>query len=274
MEATSKRILVPWDFSSVSDYALQHALKIAQIIQGDITLVHITKKEKDNEAAEQQLNVVVQDAEKKYSYKPDVLVREGSIFTTITEIIEETKSFLVVMGTHGMKGMQKITGSWALKVIAGSKAPFFVVQAPPHEHQLKNIAFPIDYKIEDKQKSAWAVFLFKHFGSKIHIFKQHHSDSAISKKIHSNIIFTKKAFDNQDVLYDEVEAPADKDFSDATIDFAKSIKADAIMVTTTKDPAIQDFMFGATEQKIIGNKDNIAVMCVNPRETIKLPGFN
>jgi len=274
MEATSKRILVTWDFSSVSDYALQHALKIAKIIDGEITLVHITKKEKDNSTAEQQLKVVVDDAEKKYGYKPDIFIKEGSIFTTISEIIEETKSFLVVMGTHGMKGMQKITGSWALKVIAGSRAPFFVVQAPPQEQQLTNIAFPVDYKIEDKQKSAWAVFLFKHFGSKIHMFKQHHSDPAIAKKIHSNVIFTKKAFDNQEIDYDEVEAPADKDFSDATIDFAKSIKADAIMVTTTKDPALQDFMFGATEQKIIGNKDNIAVMCVNPRDTIKLPGFN
>jgi hypothetical protein len=32
-------------------------------------------------------------------------------------------------------------------------------------------------------------------------------------------------------------------------------------------------MFGATEQKIIANKEGIAVMCVNPREG-KLQGFN
>lgn len=274
MEAKSKRILVPWDFSSVSDYALQHAIKISGIIDGDITLVHITKKEKDNEEAEKRLKLVVDESDKRFGCKPDVLVKEGSIFTTITEVIDSTDAFLVVMGTHGMKGMQKITGSWALKVIAGSKAPFFVVQTPPKESQLINIAFPIDYKAEDKQKASWAVYLHKHFGSKIHMFKQSNSDAAITKKINSNVVFAKKAFDNQEVPYDEIDAPKEKDFSEATIDFAKSIKADAIMLTTTKDPAIQDFMFGATEQKIIGNKEDIAVMCVNPRESHKLSGFN
>ena len=47
------------------------------------------------------------------------------------------------MGTHGMKGMQKLTGSWALKVIVKSKVPFIVVQDPPADQErYHNIVFP------------------------------------------------------------------------------------------------------------------------------------
>jgi len=40
-------------------------------------------------------------------------------------------ALMVVMGTHGIKGMQKLMGSWALKVITSSKVPFIAVQDTP-----------------------------------------------------------------------------------------------------------------------------------------------
>jgi nucleotide-binding universal stress UspA family protein len=53
-----------------------------------------------------------------------VVVREGSIFTAISEVVEEFDATLVIMGTHGMKGMQKFTGSWALKSYSGQRCSF------------------------------------------------------------------------------------------------------------------------------------------------------
>ena len=64
------------------------------------------------------------------------------IFSTIGEVATEIDANLVIMGTHGIRGMQKLTGSWALKVIVGSKAPFLVVQGPPESDQLHDIVFP------------------------------------------------------------------------------------------------------------------------------------
>ena len=40
-----------------------------------------------------------------------------------------------------------------------------------------------------------------------------------------------------------------------------------------KNIELKDYMFGATEQNIIANKDGISVMCVNPKEG-KIQGFN
>jgi len=254
MESTNKTILVPWDFTNVAEFALQHSIRAAKVIGCSVTMLHVTKKEKENKEAEEKLESISSESEKRFGLKPKYIAKEGSIFTTISEVSVQTEAIMVVMGTHGMKGMQKITGSWALKVIASSKIPFIVVQKPPKDEQLANIAYPVDYKIEDKQKSVWALYLNKYFKSKMLIYTQQSNDATLSKRIKANLLFTKKMFDNQGIEYEEYTAPANVDFSDATIEIAKEHNSNAILITTTKNPELKDYMFGATEQKIIANK--------------------
>jgi len=273
MEATNKTILVPWDFSNVAEYALQHAIRAAKVVNCDVTLCHITKKDKENDEALEKLKVVVADSKQKYGFEPKHVVREGSIFTTISEIAEEMGAIFVIMGTHGMKGMQKLTGSWALKVVASCKVPFIVVQKPPMDEQLSYIAYPVDYKKEDKQKSIWAVYLNKYFKSKIFMFTQKSNDATIKKQILSNVKFTKQLFESSNIEYECVEAAGEKDFDEEIEEFSLKVNASAILITTTKNIELKDYMFGATEQNIIANKDGIAVMCVNPKEG-KIQGFN
>jgi len=273
MEATNKTILVPWDFSNVAEYALQHAIRAAKVINCSVTLCHITKKDKENAEAIEKMKVVITDCIQKYNFTPLVIVKEGSIFTTISEIAEETSSVLVIMGTHGIKGMQKLTGSWALKVVASCKVPFVVVQKPPKDEQFTYIAYPVDYKKEDKQKSIWAVYLNKYFQSKIFMFVQRSTDATLSKQIASNVKFTKQLLENSSIEYEVQEASGVKDFDEEIVDYAKKINANAILITTTKNIDIKDYMFGATEQNIIANHDGISVICVNPKEG-KISGFN
>lgn len=273
MESAGKLVLVPWDFSNVADYALQHAIRVTKVLGGKVSLVHVTKTAKEAEEAVDKMNVVLSETEKKYAYKAEFIIREGDIFTTIPEICEELKPLFVFMGTHGMKGMQKITGSWALKVIAGNEMPFIVVQKPPQDNQFVDICYPIGYQKEDKQKSVWAAYLHKHFNSKIHIFVQKSGDAAIAKQIAGNVQFTKKYFETEGIQFDVVEAEGKGDFSHETEAFAVKLKTDIILITTTKNIGIKDYMFGATEQYLIANKEGMPVMCVNPKEG-KLAGFN
>ena len=266
MEHKDKTIIVAWDFSNVADYAMQHAIRFAKIIGSKVSLLHIIEKEKDGEEVEPRLKIVVDDAEKKYGLRPEYILQEGSIFSAITDVANSLDALFVFMGTHGIKGMQKITGSWALKVIEGSKMPFIVVQRPPKDEHFENIVFPVDYKKEDKQKVAWAVYLNKYFKSKIFLYIQKSSDVYLKKQIHSNIVFTKSVLDKNKIEYVQVEDDGKKDFSDNVIEYADSINANAILITTSRKLDITDYMFGATEQKIIANKKLISVITVFPKE--------
>lgn len=266
METTAKKtIMVTWDFTDKAEFALEHAIQLSKPLNTDVELVHIVKKDKEIEEVTKKLNNVVEATMEKFQVKPLILVKVGNIFTTITELATELHAEMVIMGTHGMKGMQKLIGSWALKVIAGSKVPFIVVQAPPATHGFEKIVFPLDFRKENKEKINWMYYVARLYRSKFFIIKSKTSDSRFVKGIHSNLMFTKKFLDNNMIPYEIETAPGKKDFATETIEYAHNIGADLLLIMTTKDIGIADYVIGAQEQMIISNKYQIPVMCINPR---------
>lgn len=269
----NKPILVPWDFSQVAEYALLHAIEYNKVTNHPIALVHIVKKQKEIENAEAKLQEIVDTSKSEHGVDLNTIVREGSIFTAITDIVEEFDANLVIMGTHGMKGMQKFTGSWALKVIAGTEAPFVVVQAPPRKES-KDIVFPVDFKKEQKEKLVWAGYLVNHYKTKIHVCYQPSTDTRIKAKTKSNLIFSKNYLTEKGADFEIVTLPGKKSLSDESIEFAKELDANMILIMTTKNISFQDYVLGADEQQIIANPEKIPVMCVNPKKTTKFGGFS
>ena len=121
-------LLVPWDFTEVAEAALQHAVKVAKKLNNSITLIHVVKSLKKGEEALEELNKDIEKLTATYGTEILPLVLEGNLFSVISDYASENNVSMVIMGTHGIKGMQKFTGSYALKVIVGSKIPFIVVQ--------------------------------------------------------------------------------------------------------------------------------------------------
>jgi len=269
----NKPILVPWDFSQVAEYALEHALEYSKVTGDQIALIHIVKKQKEIEPAETKLQPVIDKVKKEYGVEIGTLVREGSIFNAISDLAEEFDATLVIMGTHGMKGMQKFTGSWALKVIAGTEAPFVVVQGPPTA-AMTDIVFPVDFKREQKEKLVWAGYLVNYYKAKVHICYQPSADTRIKAKTKSNLIFSKNYLSEKQANFEIVTLPGKKGLSEESIEFAKEIKANMILIMTTKNISFQDYVLGADEQQIIANPEKIPVMCVNPKKSSKFGGFS
>ncbi|HUX53661.1 MAG TPA: universal stress protein [Williamwhitmania sp.] len=275
MENILLRIVVPWDFTPVAENALKYA--IAACKERDaykIDLVHVvspgglfakgklTKKE-----AEERLVLEIEKVTKEHGIKLNSKVLEGTIFTALTEYADETKADFVFMGTHGIKGVQKLTGSWALKVIAGSNVPFIVVQDEPssgHQRVFEHIVVPVDFKPESKELMIKAVKTAIHFGSKIHLFKQNSTDQGVLKKINSNMLFAKSQVEEYRIPFEQHFAAKTSGFADDIVKLAQDIEADLILVMTTKNIDFSDYIFGAQEQYIIANNAKLPVMCFNP----------
>jgi len=268
MEEKQKLIVVPWDFTPVAESALAHAVKIGKMVGDSICLLHIVDsniKPKAEGEKRALLKHVAEENSRKYDFSISAEVVRGSIFTSIAEFANDNEASLVIMGTHGMVGMQKITGSWALKVIVKSKAPFIVVQEPPvDQERYHNIVFPIDFRVENKEKMGMAIFMGKYFDSKIHILRTTTNDRSLKTKINRNLNFAVKYLIQNNVEYEIHEVPHGK-MAQQTIDFAQRTKADLILIVTTKNITLADYMLGASEQYIIANSSKIPVCCVNPR---------
>ena len=274
MENKKKTILVPWDFTKVAENALEHAVRLAKIADNNITLINIVSSIHDIDTITVKLSQVATIASKKHDIEIKVIVKKGSIFTKIREEASKIEAMLVVMGTHGIKGMQKLTGSRALKVIAGSKIPFLVVQSAPVRETYHNVVFPIDFSIENKEKLRWANYLSRHYKSKVHIIVISTTEPTLLKKTKANVSFAKKYLEDNLIYFDISISKKATGFAQQTIKFAQEIDADIILIMTTKDIAFTDYVFGATEQQIIANSAKIPVLCVNPRTDLKkLGGF-
>jgi nucleotide-binding universal stress UspA family protein len=272
MEENKKLIIVPWDFTNVAESALAHAVKIGRMVNTDICLLHIVDPDVKVRAEGEKralLKHIAEESSRKFNLTIISNVVKGSIFTSIADFANsrEKEANLVVMGTHGMKGMQKLTGSWALKVIVKSKIPFIVVQEPPaDQNRYHNIVFPVDFRVENKEKMGMAIFMGKYFDSKIHILKTTTTDKGLTAKVNRNLNFAVKYLIQNNVEYEIHEVPNRK-FAQQTIDFAQSTNADLILIVTTKNITFADYMLGASEQYIIANSSKIPVCCVNPKSS-------
>jgi len=140
-----KTILVPIDFSAGSTAALEYAIGLASRLDAKIHLLNVigvqalgaeygmpvaaSTVELLLDANEQQLAKLIAANKDKASFAAPV--REGGDpRTTIEAVVNRLGADLVVMGTHGRRGLKRILlGSVAEMVVRTSPCPVLLVRA-------------------------------------------------------------------------------------------------------------------------------------------------
>lgn len=271
MEKIDRPIIVPWDFSPVAENAFLHALHFAGSLNREILLLHIIPEEKSRAEREKQMEESVGRLAVEHGKKASYVIMTGNIFNTIGEAAKVHKAEMIIMGTHGMKGAQKLFGSRALKVVVSSRIPFLVVQDKPDRNTVTNILLPIDFRTENKEKANYIYYLARNFGAKFTILKPAVKDSGFKRKVSSNLKYIESFLKSHDVDYEVASVEGKQPFKFEVADYAKEKNVDMIMVMTTRGINFFHYTFGAPEQFIIANKYAIPVLCVNPKP-LKLSG--
>lgn len=263
-------ILVPTDFTEVCDNAVKHGAETAKFLNFKLCLLHIVDKDtksylkKENLTESiiiEKLGLISNEINSTYSVETTSISREGNIFETIAEVAKEIGASFIVMGTHGKTGMQKITGSFALKVVTSSQVPVIVVQKRPFQNTYKDIVLPITSEAGPWEKTQWAAHIAKQFQSTIHILKIKDEPA-----INDAVKIITKYFDENKIKYYEKTAEKGSNFTKTVIDYSVSINSELIMIMTSKSGAISNFILGAYDEDLIFNTPQIPVMCINPRD--------
>ena len=271
-------ILVPTDFSEVCENAVKHTLQIAKYIDFKVILLHVVNKdtlaylEKNNlsqTTLEDKLKEHVQKYKIEFGVEVEYQIREGKLFKQVQKAVTEHGANMVVLGTHGKVGFQKITGSYALKVISKTYVPTIVVQKKALTQPYRDIVFPVTVETQDRQKVNWAIYIAKTFRSTVHIFPKRENESFHKKKIMSVVKQIKTIFDKHNVKYvDKVSDEGAGNFAKQVIDYAVTNDADLIM-TMVSTGAFLPF-FDSQDEQIIFNTSQIPVICINPANVKKL----
>ncbi len=136
-----KHILVPTDCSETSESALAAAVEIARMFHAQLTLLHVwsvpnmgyaeglnwplAKMEKAAGAALGEVQVRA----RTMHVETDSVLQIGAESERIVELVEARGIDLVVMGTHGRRGLSRVfLGSVAEKVVRLSPAPVSTIR--------------------------------------------------------------------------------------------------------------------------------------------------
>lgn len=143
------RILVPTDFSETADAALAYAKSLAGQLDASLHLLHVFSnpyapamyapevyvavppeaRERAMEEARQQLRVRLDD-EEAARFRSVRAIVAGLTATQILQYVEDHDIDLIVMGTHGRRGVAHLLlGSVAEHVVRRAACPVLTVRA-------------------------------------------------------------------------------------------------------------------------------------------------
>lgn len=268
--SSTKSLLVPTDFTAVADCALDHAIKMANVIGAQIWLLHVVNSDKKIADAKEKLDVIIDELQKKHSNITFMsVVKEGSVFEVVGETAKELHCSLVFMGTHGIKGLQKLTGSNALKVVTNSPVPFIVVQEKgPAAHGYKNIVLPLDLSKETKQKLSLVSKIAQYFNSKVHIITPKEKDDFLKNQLNRNLKFAAKFLHERRIEFTStISKEGQGKIVKEAMKLAESVNADLIAIMNLHENSLMGMLGSSFEQAIITNEAKIPVICINPTVT-------
>jgi nucleotide-binding universal stress UspA family protein len=163
------KILVPTDFSPISDNALEYACQIALQMKSEIYLLNIQSLPANDDAsmAIELIKTIEESAIERLKQKESEILSEHKGITitthfsfgipslTIKEFLETNTFNLVIMGTRGATGVDKfLFGSVAESISKHSPCPVMIIHPDNKFRPIKHMAVPIDinYKFGESHK--------------------------------------------------------------------------------------------------------------------------
>ncbi len=265
-------LLVPTDFSDVCHNAIDYAVKVAKDIGFKVAIYHVINKDTHSlfkgqgeigTAVAHKMESIIDEFKLQYDVEMEYYYESGSIFELIHKKAEEVGANMIVLGTHGKKGMQHLMGSYALKVITQAQVPTIVVQKKKFGG-VKNILFPINSFTEARQKVGYASAIASRFGSIIHIYKEKVSDAGQASRIEIIAKQIADEFNKLGVKFTVATSGKGGESARKLVEYAVENDMDLIAIVTEPQLGTNYFNLGPWNEKIMFNEAQIPVMCINP----------
>jgi nucleotide-binding universal stress UspA family protein len=276
-----KNIIVPIDFSPESLNGLRMAILFTQKIRSDIHLLYVLQKnnetdgelEKDQKTAEDKFVKILADFKPKLGNESTIqyVISHGRIFQEVVSLADKLEDSMITTSTHGASGFQELfIGSNAFRIISATDKPVITLRKNYCPAQIGKIVLPIDLSPDSRQKVPATAEIAKIFGAEVHVVGIHTSRSMLNmKKIRTyasqvaGFIEAKVRCESNEVFGDNIP--------EMVSNYAKTIKADLIAITTEKSSGLSLIM-GNTAHQLL-NRAEVPVLCLTPKHITRSGSF-
>jgi len=182
------RVLLTTDFSSILEKALPYAAAIARHFGATLHVVHVIATEdyahipaseriqalaRMKLAAEGQITAIL--ATSHFQGIPhNIILGHGDVLAVLSRIVEEQNIDLIVTGTHGKHGLEKLlSGSMAEEIFRLASIPVLaigpeVIIDPQVEVRINRILYATDFSPESRRAMRYAYALAAEYGAHLY----------------------------------------------------------------------------------------------------------
>lgn len=163
-----KNILFPTDFSPNAENALDYAIEIARKVKGNLVLFHaysvqlidpnmpaeiyLSAYQEEEKSAKENLDNLckrIKDSNKDNTgnslFNVESIVTQGLVVDEVLSVIDDFKTDLVIMGTHGASGITElILGSNTASIIEKSPVPVLAIPLKAEFSGISNVVYAYD----------------------------------------------------------------------------------------------------------------------------------
>jgi nucleotide-binding universal stress UspA family protein len=264
-------VLVPTDFSDVSEFAIDHAIEIGKILNHKICLLHVYSP---RSMGSDKLIMLHEEIEAKAEaihnwtgLAVQTMIIEGDFLNVISEVADRINAEFIVLGIHGKKGAQQFIGGNVYKIVSNARIPVLIVKHMHHHVGYRNIVLPVDFSKKRSHRITQAIYIAKYFGATVRVF------GYLSTSNPSKIIKKEALLKGITDIFAREQIPVTTDlwvnpgfdWSEALLKYAADIDADLIMMVANKVPRVPEFFHTSKTEQILDNAD-IPVLTVAPLE--------
>lgn len=263
-----KRILFPTDFSEAAKTAFIYALKFADALNAEITVLHVydlpivdippmpeTTQEvfdivemNQFESFREELPELHQIAEnhKLGHIKLKNVLHYGDLVYNINKVCEEEEVEMIVMGTKGATGLKEtFLGSTTGSVISNAKIPVLAIPDCAEFHNIKTIAFTTQYKDRDNDALLNTIKIAKLFDARVHCLYIKNEDDP--EDIDERINEWKMYYRDENIDFFNIEG---NHIEQTILDFIENQKTDMLVMRTHKRGFFESLFHNSLTKKM------------------------
>ncbi len=185
-----QRILMPTDFSTCANHALTHAITLARRFGAELHLLHVNVMYeveptpmdelfpgfeelhlRREEAIEKRMSLLLEQRHAEGLTIVEAQLRGFSAAPTILDYAVDEQIDLVVLGTHGRRGLRRfVLGSVSEEIVRAAPCPVLTVRDEEEVerfHEMRRIVVPFDFSADSRKALDAARELAAVYGAQI-----------------------------------------------------------------------------------------------------------
>ncbi len=255
--------IVPHDFTELGDIALSYAIQLCKSSPTEIQILHISASKSDVQKANAKLDQIIETQKIPSNITLSKSLLIGSIFDQIGQHANKSGAQLIIMGTHGMRGMQRVFGSHAMKVITSCDIPFLVVQKETTFNDINHIVVPIDLTKESLQIVNIAGDLANKFDATVHVIGEKQNDDLLSQQMKNRILIVKNQYEEKNVKCEVEFIKESGSYVKKILNYAKAKNIDVIAISYHSESLMPQFdTFAPT---LMNNEMHLPCLLINSK---------